>query len=364
MTQQPSRLSKRLQEMIVPEIRSLVENDMFYFSRSPIIIDGLLRECETMNVIAAPKTGKTWLMMQLAVSIALGRPWLGRTVTAKKILVIDNELHPGELNWRYQEVCRAMGVTLEETEGKLYLWPQRGRLKSLKEIGARLNEFIALGIEVVLLDAFYRAIPEGVDENSNTEIMQLYNTLDLYAKELNSAFILVHHTTKGSQKEKGITDIGAGAGSQSRAADTHLTLLPTTDEHVVEIKGVTRSFASFDPFKICRRFPLWELEEASADAERKSPHEEKRPQSIVIQCLRNFGDKAVYKTELIQAIRRNYRKGWKTVQQWIDEAIAAGEIQTQEVIENNQSCIQLRLKSSTNPRSFQESSTEEFSFPQ
>ena len=36
---------------------------------NPPLIHGLLREGETMNVIAAPKTGKSWLVLNLALAM-------------------------------------------------------------------------------------------------------------------------------------------------------------------------------------------------------------------------------------------------------------------------------------------------------
>lgn len=45
--------------------------------RRPVIHD-LLREAEITNLIAASKVGKSWLVLDLALSIATGRVWLGR----------------------------------------------------------------------------------------------------------------------------------------------------------------------------------------------------------------------------------------------------------------------------------------------
>ena len=44
----------------------------------PAVIDGLLRLGETANVIAAPKMGKSWLTLDLVLSVATGRRWLGK----------------------------------------------------------------------------------------------------------------------------------------------------------------------------------------------------------------------------------------------------------------------------------------------
>ncbi len=239
-------------------IKSLCETAANYPVRAPVIIAGVLRERETANIIAAPKTGKTWLMIQLAISLALGRDWLGKKVAQKKVLVVDNELHPSELTWRYQKVADAMGVSFEDLEGKLYLWSQRGNLKSITDLADYFLELQQRGIEVILLDAFYRAMPAEAEENSNNAMTQIYNTIDNYAQKLNTAFILVHHTTKGKQREKATTDVGSGAGSIARASDAHLTLLPhPTDPGVIEVRGVARSFAPLDPFQIKQDFPLW-----------------------------------------------------------------------------------------------------------
>ena len=56
--------------------------------------------------------------------------------------------------------------------------------------------------------------------------------------------VIVHHTSKGNQGGKGITDVGSGAGSQSRACDTHLVLRPVDPDldGWLRMDAVTRSF--------------------------------------------------------------------------------------------------------------------------
>ncbi|WP_149498466.1 AAA family ATPase [Roseiconus lacunae] len=59
----------------------------------PPVIHGLLRVGETMNVIAPPKVGKSWLASDMALAVATGRPWLDRFPTETgDVLIIDNEL--------------------------------------------------------------------------------------------------------------------------------------------------------------------------------------------------------------------------------------------------------------------------------
>ena len=65
-----------------------------------------------MNVIAAPKTGKSWLAADLALSCAAGTDWLG-LYRAKQgnVLFIDNELHPETLSHRIRLVAECWMLT-------------------------------------------------------------------------------------------------------------------------------------------------------------------------------------------------------------------------------------------------------------
>ena len=100
-------------------------------SESEPIIDGILRRGETCNLIASPKAGKSWLTLGLGLSIATGRQWLGRDVTAGKVLIIDNELRPATIASRLKTVCRNMEIDTERLRGRLHIESLRGRLCDL-----------------------------------------------------------------------------------------------------------------------------------------------------------------------------------------------------------------------------------------
>lgn len=101
---------------------------------------------------------------------------------------------------------------------------------------------------LIVIDALYKALPADVDENSNGQITAVYNLLDGYAQQMKAAIILVHHTSKGNQANKSITDVGSGAGAQSRSPDAHLTLRPHKEPGVVSVFCCVRSFPPVEPF--------------------------------------------------------------------------------------------------------------------
>ena len=222
----------------------------------PVVIDGILRKSEIMNLIAAPKTGKSWLTLHLALCIASGREWLGHTCTPHKVLYIDNELHRETSMNRLKLVLKASGIPYGEVKDNFDFWHLRGKWKSVEEIGNRIEAFKAKDYGVIIVDAFYRALPRGTVENDNGAITDVYNMLDRFAQEIGCSFILIHHTSKGNQSQKSVTDVGAGAGAQSRAADTHGIIREHKVDGYLVLELVVRSFPKHPPIVLKKEFPL------------------------------------------------------------------------------------------------------------
>lgn len=223
----------------------------------PILIHGFLRLGETMNIIAPPKTGKSWLVTDLALSVAMGTEWFGYPCNRGRVLIIDNELHKETTASRVPKVIAARGLKLDDVSPWLSVENQRGRLKTIEDISNHIEELKVEGYKLIIIDAFYRAMPRGVDENDNGAIADVYNMLDRYAEQIGCAFVLIHHTSKGNQSQKSVTDVGSGAGSQSRAADTHVILRRHKELGVVVMESVVRSFASVKPLCLRWNWPLW-----------------------------------------------------------------------------------------------------------
>lgn len=219
-----------------------------YPTLAPPVVGGLVREGETCNIIAASKVGKSWLAYGLALSIVNNEPWLGRfDVTPGKVLLIDNELHPETLAYRIPKVADAMGIPLDAVDRDFEVWPLRGNLRSLPELAAEFDKIEPGEFKAIILDAKYRFAAEGVSENDNAAETQVYNLLDRYAAKTRAAFILIHHSSKGDQSGKAVTDVGAGAGAQSRATDCHLVIRPHEEDDCAVLDAAVRSFAPIQP---------------------------------------------------------------------------------------------------------------------
>lgn len=239
-----------------------------------MVIEGLLRIGEVMNIIAPSKFGKSWLVLSLVFSVACGLKWLGRFVTVRgKVLLIDNELHPETLASRFLRVAMAMGLKPEDYQDRVSVISLRGDLMDLRALSFELMLLEHGAYDLIVLDAMYRLQPSGTDENSNGDVTALYNLLESVSAKIGSAFACIHHSTKGSQSGKSVTDVGSGAGAQSRAADSHVVLRQHEADDAVTVDAAVRSWAPIKPFCMRWEFPIWTVDELldPSDLKRDKP---------------------------------------------------------------------------------------------
>jgi hypothetical protein len=253
----------------------------------PPLIDGLLRLGETMNVIAAPKVGKSWLVTDLALAVATGQPWLGHGTQQRDVLILDNELHGETSAHRIPKVATARGFSLDDYGTRICIENLRGRLTDLFSMAAYFDAIPVGRYGLIVLDAFYRFLPAGTDENDNGTMASLYNAIDRHAERLGCCFALIHHSSKGNQSGKAVTDVGSGAGAQSRASDTHLVLRPHEEPDAVVLDAAVRSWPPVTAQVLRWHFPLWvpapDLDPTRLRKER--PRRERSPATASVPAL-------------------------------------------------------------------------------
>jgi hypothetical protein len=222
----------------------------------PPVIEDLLREGEAMNMVAPPKVGKTWLVHLLAAAVATGRPWLGLVTHRGRVLIVDAELHNETLADRMLRIQRVCGLADAEMD-EIDVWSVRGKRLTIDDLRNLLKSVSPGTYRLIIVDALYRFLPLDGEENSNETMTTVYNAVDALAAQLRSAIALVHHSTKGAQGARAVTDVGAGGGAQSRAADAHLILREHEEEGAIVVQAAVRSWKPLAPFVIRWNDPGW-----------------------------------------------------------------------------------------------------------
>ena len=208
----------------------------------PPVVDGLIRRGECCNWIAAPKTGKTWMLYTLIGALLRGAPWCDFPTHRGKVLIVDNELHRETGLQRLQKALRQARVPWEDVEASVDVAWLRGKRATLDDLEATVRQRDRGEYSLIVLDAFYRFIPRGLDENSNSDMTQVMNHIDAIAAYADAAVVNVHHSTKGGQAGKDTMDVGAGAGAIGRATDSHVVFLRHEEDGCVSMRARCRSF--------------------------------------------------------------------------------------------------------------------------
>jgi hypothetical protein len=245
--------------------------------RQPLV-DGVLRMTETMNVIDAAKGGKTHTAIDLALSIVTGRMWLAKypIINPGPVLYIDAELHPATMARRIASICSARGIFSTEIAGGLDVLSLRGKLKDIFQLKPYLAENAAKKYHAIIFDALYRLIPEGIDENSNSDMTRVFNAIDQIGESTGAACIIIHHASKGVQAGKSVVDVGSGASAMARATDSHIIFRQHTEDGCKVMEMAGRSWPPLDPVVLRWTYPTWNIDDTLDPTDLRENNRRKR----------------------------------------------------------------------------------------
>jgi RecA-family ATPase len=192
---------------------------------TPVIAGILYPGCKM--VLGAPSKGrKSWALLDLALSCALGASWLGFLVTQGRVLYINFELKPWMLRQRLEAIAGDRGFNLARTKGQFDVWNLRGYSADFSTLVplmiARINR-LKLPYTLIVLDPIYKGLGER-DENAAGDIGSLMNELERLCEKTKAALVVAHHFAKGDPWEKEPIDRLSGSGVFGRDPDALVIL--------------------------------------------------------------------------------------------------------------------------------------------
>jgi len=160
------------------------------------LVEQLWSESACGIIGGPPKTGKTWVGLEMAVSIATGTKVFGRFSVPQPgpVIYIAGEDQRRYLKPRLELLLAGKGLTLTGLGGALHLATERFVLdsdewkKTLRETCASLRP------RALFLDPFIRM--HHADENSSTELTPVLGFLRDLQAEYNCSILVVHHFRK------------------------------------------------------------------------------------------------------------------------------------------------------------------------
>lgn len=165
----------------------------------------------TITIISAPGgTGKTWLVVQLALRFILENPnkkvflWLSEdleSIVKHRMNLICESILEASLDDRFKN------VTITDSAPFPLLEREKGVYKSsyrFEQIKSELQDYDLVVLDPLL--AFY-----GADENDNSQARLFMQPFMNWAKDTNKSIIFLHHSNKATGNENSSKTRGAGA---------------------------------------------------------------------------------------------------------------------------------------------------------
>ena len=189
----------------------------------PELIPGVLRVGHKMLLAGPSKAGKSFLLINLCISIAEGIEWLGMQCKQGRVLYVNLELDSDSCFHRVAEIYKKLGIEPKHPEN-LQIWNLRGHAVPMNRLAPLLiQRFKEKHYEAVVIDPIYKVITG--DENNATEMSQFCSYFDQVATEMGVSVIYCHHHSKGAAgKYANAADRSSGSGVFARDPDAILDL--------------------------------------------------------------------------------------------------------------------------------------------
>lgn len=157
----------------------------------------------------APKCGKTWLALEVAISVATGQKVLGRfsTGAAGPVLLFAAEDAEGALKERLEHLASLKGCRLEQIP--IHVIRERALRLDTANDRLRLSQTIKrLAPKLLILDPFVRL--HRLDENSSQEVSGILDYLRQLQRTFSLSVMVIHHMRKASGQQQGLQLRGSG----------------------------------------------------------------------------------------------------------------------------------------------------------
>lgn len=213
-------------EGVSDELPGLVSLDDFKDNLPKLpeeLIKGVLRYGHKMLISGSSKAGKSFLLMELCIAIAEGKPWLGFPCKKGRVLYVNLEIDPASCIMRFMKIYDALGIKKQNMEN-IVIWNLRGHAVPLDKLVPKLIRRVRdQHYDAIIVDPIYKVITG--DENNASDMASFCNQFDKICTETGCATIYCHHHSKGAQGAKKAMDRASGSGVFARDPDAQLDMI-------------------------------------------------------------------------------------------------------------------------------------------
>jgi len=161
------------------------------------LIKNLVPASGIATLYGPSKSGKTFLVLDLLASIALGRPFFGRRVATSSVTYVCLEGGAGLAN-RIRAYETYHGVKLPSDTFKVVLDEVSLFKSDITQFAHAVNEFGQDG-GIIVIDTLAQA-SKGADENSSVDMGLIIGSAQKLQKITGGLVLLIHHVGKDASR--------------------------------------------------------------------------------------------------------------------------------------------------------------------
>ena len=194
-------------------------------------VQGVLVEKSAIVVYGESNSGKTFLALDLALSVAAGRPWHDRRVEQGGVIYCVLEGGHAFRNrvvaWRRHHDMRRQ-IPFVSVPAQINLLDPKADAPKLAETIKLVAAHVGAPIKLVVIDTLSRALAGG-NENASEDMGMLVKSMDYIRAETDAAVLFIHHSGKDAAR-------GARGHSLLRAAiDTEIEVTDTDGQRCASV---------------------------------------------------------------------------------------------------------------------------------
>ncbi len=216
------------------------------------LIAGILHRGSKLALGGGSKSFKTWTLLDLALSVAYGEPWLSRETRLGRVLYVNFEIQPWSWQSRLQAVATAKGIAIES--GRLSVWNLRGKAAEYSSLLPKIRDAVKQDFALIILDPIYK-LYGFTDENSAGGVAALLNAIEELTVASGAAVAFGAHFSKGNQSQKESIDRISGSGVFARDPDSLLMFTRHETDDAFTVEATLRNFAPMEPFVVRWQYP-------------------------------------------------------------------------------------------------------------
>lgn len=159
----------------------------------PLIGKGVLMKGNWMMLFGDQDTFKSFLVLDAAFSVAMGKPWLVWETQQASVLLINNELPPAEYQQRWHQLIKNKGTA---PTNLFIVNDMQLKLDTPQGLGMLTQWCGQAKPGLVIIDNLYRCF--SGDMAKGPPVNAFLDTIAYIREQYNCAFIFVHHSRKTS----------------------------------------------------------------------------------------------------------------------------------------------------------------------